>query len=330
MQDRSFHRRSREEASARAGFSGNRLNRLSERRDDKAFIDALKTAAATRSLVLSGDIPVLKQADGGYDALFTLEEAAALGATREIAFLGVDGEQALFAALIDAEAPETAQGRSDIAAIDLRSIAAQDLLPVEILGALAQAKSLMHWHARHRFCANCGAPSRVAAAGWRRACDACGTQHFPRTDPVVIMLVVNDGDCLLARHVASVRAGYAGAVYTCLAGFVESGETFEDAVRREVFEETGISVGKVGYLASQPWPFPASLMIGCIALAAGRDIAIDPKELEDARWFSRQEAALMLSDAHPAGLSCPPKLAIANLLIAAWVADEAGAAEGLA
>lgn len=309
--------------STRAGFSVNRLNRMSERRDDSAFIDGLKQAPASRSLVFSGDIPVLRRVDDGYDALFTLDEAAALGAPGETAFLGVDGELALFAALIETEAPENAQGRSDIVMIDLRSIATQDLLPVEILGALGQAKSLMHWHARHRFCSNCGAPSRVAAAGWRRACDACGAQHFPRTDPVVIMLVVNDGDCLLGRHVGSIRAGYPEGMYSCLAGFVETGETFEDAVRREVFEEAGIRIGRVDYLASQPWPFPASLMIGCVAQAASREITIDAKELEDARWFSREEAALMLSNAHPAGLACPPKLAIANVLIAAWVAGEA-------
>jgi NAD+ diphosphatase len=323
MRDRSYHPPFPAEPSARTGFAVNRLNRMSDRRDDEAFIDGLKQAAASRILVLSGDIPVLKRSDSGFDALFTLDEAAALGAPRETAFLGVDGELALFAALIETEAPENAQGRGDIAMVDLRSIATQELLPVEILGALGQAKSLMHWHARHRFCSNCGAPSRVAAAGWRRACSACGTQHFPRTDPVVIMLVVNGGDCLLGRHVGTVRAGYHGGTYSCLAGFVESGETFEDAVRREVFEETGVSIGKVDYLASQPWPFPASLMIGCIAQAASRDIAIDPKELEDARWFSREEAALLLNNAHPAGLACPPKLAIANLLIAAWVDGEA-------
>lgn len=311
------------EPSARTGFAVNRLDRMSERRNDKAFIDSLKSAPTTQILVLSGDIPVLKLSNSGFDARFTADEAAALGAARETAFLGVDGELALFAALIETEAPENAQGRSDIAMVDLRSIAAQELLPVEILGALGQAKSLMHWHARHRFCSNCGAPSLVAAAGWRRSCPACGTQHFPRTDPVVIMLVENGGDCLLGRHVGSVRAGYARGVYSCLAGFVEFGETFEDAVRREVFEEVGLRVGKVAYLASQPWPFPASLMIGCVAQAAGRDLAIDPKELEDARWFSREEAALLLNDAHPEGLACPPKLAIANLLIAAWIEGEA-------
>ncbi|WOJ89813.1 NAD(+) diphosphatase [Methylocapsa polymorpha] len=322
MPDRSFHPPFPAEPSARTGFAVNRLNRISERRDDAAFIDGLKQAPASRSLVLSGDIPVLKRVDEGYDALFTLAEATALGAPRETAFLGVEGGLALFAALIETETPETAQARSDIVMIDLRSIAMQDLVPVEIQGALGQAKSLMHWHARHRFCSNCGAPNRVAAAGWRRACDACGAQHFPRTDPVVIMLVVNDRDCLLARHVGSVRAGYPDGMYSCLAGFIESGETLEDAVRREVFEETAIRIGRVDYLASQPWPFPASLMIGCVAQAASREVTIDAKELQDAHWFTREEAGLMLSNAHPEGLACPPKLAIANLLIAAWVGGE--------
>jgi len=199
----------------------------------------------------------------------------------------------------------------------------QNLVPIEILGALGQAKSLMHWHARHRFCSNCGAPSGVCAAGWRRSCEACGAQHFPRIDPVVIMLVVDGPDCLLARHAGSRRAAHPEGIYSCLAGFVETGETFEDAVRREVLEEVGIGIARVDYLASQPWPFPSSMMIGCIAQAASRELTIDPKELEDARWFSRQEAALMLGGAHPQGLACPPKLAIANLLIATWVAFEA-------
>lgn len=310
------------ERSARTGFAINRLNRMSERRDDVEFLDGLKQAPASRSLVLSGEIPVLKRADAGFDALFTFTEAASLGAARETAFLGWDGEAALFATLIDAREPENTSARDDLVLIDLRSIAAQDLVPVEILGALGQAKSLMHWHARQRFCSNCGAPSRVAAAGWRRACDACGAQHFPRTDPVVIMLVLNGADCLLGRHVGSLRAGYPEGMYSCLAGFVESGETFEDAVRREVFEEVGIKVGRVDYLASQPWPFPASLMIGCIAQATSRNLTIDAKELEDARWFSREEVALMLNNMHPAGLACPPKLAIANLLIEAWASGE--------
>ncbi|WP_036257195.1 NAD(+) diphosphatase [Methylocapsa aurea] len=322
MQEGSFRPPRPAERSASAGFAVNRLDRMSERRNDAAFIQELKQSGAARSLVLFGEIPVLKRGAEGYDALFTAAEAERLGEARETVFLGHDGESALFAILIDADAPEIAQERDDIALMDLRQIATQDLAPAGILGAFGQAKSLMHWHARHRFCSNCGAPSRAFSAGWRRACDACGAQHFPRTDPVVIMLVVNGEDCLLGRHAGSRRAGHPEGMYTCLAGFVESGETIEDAVRREVFEEAGIKAGRVDYLASQPWPFPASLMIGCIAQAPSRSLTIDAKELDDARWFSREEAGLMLADRHPAGLICPPKLAIANLLIAAWVAGE--------
>jgi NAD+ diphosphatase len=260
---------------------------------------------------------VLKRSAEHFDALFTGAEAAALGEARETAFLGLDGETPLFATLIDEETPETSQGRDDITMIDLRSIATQGLVPPEILGALGQAKSLMHWHSRHRFCSNCGAPSRVAAAGWRRTCDGCKTHHFPRTDPVVIMLVLDGDSCLMGR-----QADYPAGMYSCLAGFVEAGETIEDAVRRETREESGVTVGEVEYFASQPWPFPASLMIGAIAHARTRRLVIDAKELEDARWFPRDDVRLMLDNQHHEGFSCPPKLAVANLLIRAWAAGE--------
>ncbi|SFK00705.1 NAD(+) diphosphatase [Methylocapsa palsarum] len=306
------------ERSALTGFAINRLNRMTERRSDAAFIDGLKQASASRTLVLSRDVPVLKRSGDCFDALFTTAEAAALGQERETAFLGLDGDTALFATLIDEAAPETSQGRDDVAMIDLRSVATQGLVSAEVLGALGQAKSLMHWHSRHRFCSNCGAPSRIAAAGWRRTCDVCNTHHFPRTDPVVIMLILDDESCLLGR-----QADYPAGMYSCLAGFVEAGETIEDAVRRETREESGVRVGEVEYFASQPWPFPSSLMIGAIAHAQTRRLTVDAKELQDARWFPREEVSLMLDNNHPDGFSCPPKLAVANLLIRAWAAGEA-------
>jgi NAD+ diphosphatase len=308
-----------QERSALTGFAYNPLNRMSERRDDGAFIAGLELASGTQSLVLSGDIPVLKRAGEDYNPFFTFEEISALGTVREKAFLGHDGCRALFATLLEAEAPENTQAREDIARIDLRSLTAEGLVAAEVIGALGQAKSLMYWHSRHRFCSNCGAPSRVASAGWRRQCDACQAQHFPRTDPVAIMLVVDGDQCLLGR-----QARFPQNLYTCLAGFIESGETFEDAVRREVHEEAGIATGRVDYFGTQPWPFPSSLMIGGFAEALQRELTIDWTELEDARWFGREEVRLMLRKDHPNGLFCPPRLAIANLLIEAWAMAEGG------
>jgi NAD+ diphosphatase len=176
---------------------------------------------------------------------------------------------------------------------------------------------MLHWHARHRFCANCGAPTAVVQGGWRRDCAACAAEHFPRTDPVVIMLATADDQCLLGRS-----RRFVPHMWSCLAGFVEPGETIEQAVRRETQEEAGITCGRVSYFASQPWPFPMSLMIGCHAEALDRDIAIDPNELEDARWFSRDEIAAMLMRRHPDGLTTPPPIAIAHHIIRAWI--EAG------
>ncbi|MBV9394212.1 MAG: NAD(+) diphosphatase, partial [Methylobacteriaceae bacterium] len=204
-------------------------------------------------------------------------------------------------------------GHDGLTSIDLRSIALQGLVSPKMVGALGQAKSVMYWHAHHRFCANCGAPTRVTAAGWRRECDACSTHHFPRTDPVAIMLATDGDRCLLGR-----QARFPAGMYSCLAGFIESGETIEDGVRREIKEEAGITTGRITYLASQPWPFPCSLMIGCLAEATSRDLKVDTTELEDARWFTREDARMMLGNAHPAKLFAPPKIAIAHHLLAAW------------
>ena len=178
---------------------------------------------------------------------------------------------------------------------------------------LAAAKALMHWHARHRFCSNCGAPTEVAVAGWRRDCPVCKAMHFPRTDPVVIMLAVDGDACLLGR-----QPRFPKGMYSALAGFVEPGETIEAAVRREIREEAGVACGAVQYFASQPWPFPASLMIGCFAEAESRSLEVDRVELEDARWFSRDEAIALLERRHPDGLTAPTPMAIAHHLLKRW------------
>lgn len=196
--------------------------------------------------------------------------------------------------------------------LDLRAIAVAGLVPERELGMLAEASSLLSWHATHGFCSRCGAATHLARSGFRRDCPSCGAQHFPRTDPVVIMLVTREDECLLGR-------GRAYGNYSCLAGFLEPGETIEAAVRRETFEEAGIRVGAVRYLRSQPWPFPSSLMIGCQAEALTRDITIDTEELLDARWFPRAEVRQMLDGTHRDDLRVPPPLAIARHLLLEFV-----------
>ncbi|PRY93680.1 NAD+ diphosphatase [Hasllibacter halocynthiae] len=177
----------------------------------------------------------------------------------------------------------------------------------------AIARHLLEWHGTHSFCANCGAGTAVAQGGWQRNCAACGRHHFPRTDPVVIMLVLEGDDLLLGRS-----PGWPEGMYSCLAGFVEPGETLEAAVRREVHEETGVPVERVEVLRSQPWPFPGSLMIGCLGQAAGREIAADPAEIEDAVWITREEGLAVIGGLHPR-IRAPRPGAIAGHLIRLWV-----------
>ena len=182
----------------------------------------------------------------------------------------------------------------------------------------ATARALAGWHATHRFCARCGGASEPSQAGWQRECPACGTHHFPRTDPVVIMLVTHGEAVLIGRS-----PGWPEGMFSLLAGFVEPGETLEAAVRREVLEEAGVRVAEVGYLASQPWPFPASLMIGCHGRALGRELTLDPAEIEDALWLTREETALAFAGRH--GRVRPPREgAIAGFLLRAWLADRLG------
>jgi len=179
---------------------------------------------------------------------------------------------------------------------------------------LAGALSLARWHSRHRFCANCGQLSHVVRGGWSRRCSECGAEHFPRVDPVVIMIAEHDDRLLLGR-----QPQYPPGRYSALAGFVEVGENLEAAVARELKEEAGIDVSDVTYVASQPWPFPSSLMIGCHAKASSDELTIDTNELEDARWFTREEISEGLSGSASASFQPPPPAAIARTLLEHWV-----------
>lgn len=179
----------------------------------------------------------------------------------------------------------------------------------------ATAKAIVGWHRSHRFCAACGAESQSAEAGWQRRCSVCSTPHFPRTDPVVIMLITHGNSVLVGRS-----PGWPETMFSLLAGFVEPGETLEAAVRREVAEEAGITVGPVTYLASQPWPFPSSLMFGCAGEALTRDITIDPQEIEDARWITREDMLDIFAGQNP---DIRPARAgsIAHFILRNWLAD---------
>ncbi len=179
----------------------------------------------------------------------------------------------------------------------------------------AAALSLAWWHSRHRFCANCGAATQIERGGWSRACPECSAQHFPRVDPVVIMLAEHEGRLLLGR-----QPQYPPGRYSALAGFLEPGESIEAAVARELHEEAGIKVADVSYTASQPWPFPSSLMIGCHARALGSDLVIDTTELDDARWFTRSEIEAALAGDPQAAFQPPPRFAIARTLLEHWLA----------
>ena len=179
------------------------------------------------------------------------------------------------------------------------------------------ARSVLDWHARHRFCANCGSTTDVFRAGWGRKCPSCGTEHFPRVDPVVIMIAEHDGRALLGR-----QAAWPAGRYSALAGFLEPGESVEEAVAREIHEEAGVRVGAVRYVASQPWPFPSQLMIACVADAEDDALTIDGAELEDAIWVPRDDVRRVLAGGEPGPFIAPPPHAIAHTLLTRWASEE--------
>jgi NAD+ diphosphatase len=245
-------------------------------------------------------------------------------------FLGMDESVPRFAADLSNWSPEAGAAAPEAGFFDqtVQSHPACELGQgfVELRGVMtrlsareaelvATAKALLQWHRSHGFCATCGEPSRMAQAGWQRVCTSCGAQHFPRTDPVVIMLVTRGNSVLLGRS-----PGWPEGMFSLLAGFVEPGETIEAAVRREVHEEAGVTCGAVSYLASQPWPFPASLMIGARTEALDHEIRVDPEELDQALWVSREELVTVFAGKHPF-IRPARKGAIAHFILRNWLAD---------
>ncbi|MGH6860076.1 MAG: NAD(+) diphosphatase [Phyllobacterium sp.] len=302
------------EPSQFVGFAGNRINRHAEKRSDDAVTAALAINGAR--MLLAQDGKVLVNRAGSGSGFFTIDEAMPLlPVLDKTIYLGMQDDMPILAGPSAFDLTALPDGME---AIDYRSVYTQGLIPPDQLGALAQAVALLAWHDNHAFCGRCGTQTVMRDGGYRRTCPTCEAQHFPRTDPVAIMMVVRGDTCLLARG-----AHFAPGMYSCLAGFIEPGETIENAVRRETLEETNLPVGRVLYHASQPWPFPYSLMIGCHAEALSDDFTLDRAELEDGRWFSRTEVVRMLGRTHPDGLMTPPPGAIAAHLIRSWV--ESGA-----
>jgi NAD+ diphosphatase len=302
------------EASSLTAFAENRLDRQAEHRDEESIQKAL-AVDGTHILAFAKDKLVLKHDGQVLDALFARYELAELDPDWDNAVLlgyHKTGEPRL-AVPVRVDSDDLA---SHFKPADMRSLWRDLLLEGEILGEAAQGVSLLHWNGDNRFCGRCGSATESRLGGYKRVCVGCEHMIFPRTDPVVIMLTVDEqrGLCLLGRS-----HHFAPGMYSCLAGFVEPGETIENAVRRETHEESGISVGRVRYHASQPWPMPHSLMIGCYAEARSTDIHMDGAELDDCRWFTPEETLAMLDRSAPSGNSSPPKGAIAHRLMRDWV-----------
>ena len=305
-------------------FGGSGLDRAAELRGDAT---TLLADARARMILFWRGKPMIA---GDQLVRLPLDHAVSRDAASDMVFLGREDSAPLFAADLSQWTPDDLDPETLDSFLDPTEQvhpACPDAMFAELRGIMtrlsprdaelaATAKAVMGWHLSHRFCARCGAESQFAMAGWQRDCAACGGHHFPRTDPVVIMLITHGNSVLVGRS-----PGWPEGMYSLLAGFVEPGETIEAAVRREVFEEAGVRVGQVTYLSSQPWPFPASLMFGCAGEALSTELTIDPDEIEDAKWVTREDIALAFTGNHPSLLPAR-KGAIAHFLLNAWLSDQ--------
>jgi NAD+ diphosphatase len=299
-------------------FGGNPLDRASEKRSDAAWVAGLLQHPDSRVALLSELKPLVAAGDPpaiAWQPIAPWRNHIAEGAT--CLLLGLDGGRARFALdATGATLPGLGEKGGELG--DMRALA--HVMDGGAAAILGEARALIDWHARHGFCAVCGTKSNLDNTGWCRRCPACKAQHFPRVDPVVIMLPVLGERCLLGRN-----ARRAGARFSCLAGFVEPGERLEEAVAREVFEEAGLTVTHARYVASQPWPFPSSLMCGFIAPVTDDKVTIDKTELETARWFSRAEVLEMArrsAAGDGASDSLAPPIAIGHHLARRWASGE--------
>jgi NAD+ diphosphatase len=311
-------------------FGGSGLDRAGDLRGDAAALaDAVAHPDARTILLWRGKV-LIARTRPAHVLRVPLNHPALDDAGSDRVFLGREDGVPLFAHTLSAWEPDDLDASEMGAFLDPTEQHHPAFEPIEVFAELrrvmtwlsprdaevaATAKAVFSWHDSHPFCSKCGELSEVTQGGWQRTCPACGAHHFPRTDPVVIMLITHGNSVLMGRS-----PGWPEGMYSLLAGFVEPGETLEAAVRREVFEEAGVTVGAVNYLASQPWPFPASLMFGCLGHATSQKITIDPSEIEDAMWVTREEMMDIFAGEHPTILPAR-KGAIAHFLIENWLAD---------
>lgn len=283
------------------GFTGSPLDRADRVRNDAEAYGALLGDWRARILGLDGLDPLLAS-EGG----LLWHSIAELTGSEELILLGLSDGKPHFVPLVEADGGM------------FRSPAiwrALTMLPAEDAAIYGTARSLIEWHNSHRFCGKCGSVTEMFRAGWGRKCGNCGKEHFPRTDPVVIMLAEYECRALLGR-----QSRFPPGNYSALAGFLEPGESIEEAVRREIHEEAGVTCGAVRYVTSQPWPFGgAQLMIACVADAKDDAITLDTDELEDAMWVTKEEAQAALDNAEGRRFNAPPPFAIAHSLLKHWV-----------
>lgn len=298
------------------------LDRASQKRSDKDFIASAQKSPQARYMILVDEAPAIVANDERTEAAirwFEYSDIETFDFVREFPiFLGLDSDATPYFALnITEHRSRIMPGGPFVLKpwVDLRSLAVQGAMEMEELSLIGQAKSVAAWQLTARCCGHCGGTTNIRDGGWRRKCWSCGQQHFPRMDPAVIMLVTHEDKCILAHE-----ERFPDTMWSTLAGFVEPGEDFEDAVRREVKEEVGVNIGDVHYIASQPWPFPHSLMIGCLGEATTSDLTLDPQEIADARWFTREDMQLVLDGTHPDGITAPMSYSIAHKLMRHFIA----------
>jgi NAD+ diphosphatase len=283
-------------------FSQNPLDRLDFVRRDEKKVEELKNSSESLYLLFDGSDIIFDEQNK--NCFFSNKDLD----TTQAVLLGRDKNRDYFALHVKNNKPRHLSKRS------IRDLVDNNLLKEEKLGIIAQGAAVLNWHQSHQFCSACGKETTMKQAGWKRDCLTCKKEHFPRTDPVVMMLVTHGDYCLLGRGV-----NFPENRYSCLAGFMESGESIEDAARRELYEEAGVIGEDVEYMMCQPWPFPNTLMIGVHVKAKSKELKIDPHEIADAKWVHKDDIKAILNGDESLGMSTPSKIAIARNLLESWV-----------